>query len=187
MLAESQRGCARGITVGADKAYDSKDFVRIVRELNVTPHITKIEKNRGNNLDRRTTWQPGYAISLSRLLTMAKITQFRLLAIALLVQPRIGIGCGLMRIDAPLLSKKVRTIVIVGAVAAPSLKMCGYMPKRARLMGITRSCFGADSPNSQGRTVTAPQLKQQLAEAGFERDVRTIERQLGMLSSTTVL
>jgi predicted DNA-binding transcriptional regulator YafY len=34
----------------------------------------------------------------------------------------------------------------------------------------------------KGRTVTAPQLKRQLAEAGIERDVRTIERQLEALS-----
>ena len=52
--------------MGADKAYDSEDFVRTVRELNVTPHITKNDKNRSSNLDRRTTRQPGYAISLSR-------------------------------------------------------------------------------------------------------------------------
>jgi Transposase DDE domain len=37
-----------------------------VRELNVTPHITKNNRNRSSNLDRRTTRQPGYAISLSR-------------------------------------------------------------------------------------------------------------------------
>jgi hypothetical protein len=66
MLAERQQGRARRITVGADKAYDSEDFVRTVRELNVTPHITKNDKNRSSNLDRRTTRQPGYAISLSR-------------------------------------------------------------------------------------------------------------------------
>lgn len=34
----------------------------------------------------------------------------------------------------------------------------------------------------KGRTVTAPQLKRQLAEAGIDRDVRTIERQLESLS-----
>ena len=66
MLAEKQQGRARRITVGADKAYDTKDFVRTVRELNVTPHITRNHKNRSSNLDRRTTRQPGYAISLSR-------------------------------------------------------------------------------------------------------------------------
>ncbi len=66
MLAERQQGHTRRITVGADKAYDSEDFVRTVRELVVTPHITKNDKNRSSNLDRRTTRQPGYAISLSR-------------------------------------------------------------------------------------------------------------------------
>ncbi len=53
-------------TVGADKAYDTKDFVSTVRELNVTPRVTKNDKGRRSNLDRRTTRQPGYAISLSR-------------------------------------------------------------------------------------------------------------------------
>ncbi len=66
MLAEKQQGRARRITVGADKAYDTKDFVSTVRELNVTPHVTKNDKGRSSNLDRRTTRQPGYAISLSR-------------------------------------------------------------------------------------------------------------------------
>ena len=66
MLAEKQRGHARRITVGADKAYDTKDFVSTVRELNVTPHVTKNDKSRTSNLDRKTTRQPGYAISLSR-------------------------------------------------------------------------------------------------------------------------
>ena len=46
MLAEKQQGRARRITVGADKAYDSEDFVRTVRELKVTPHVTKNDNNR---------------------------------------------------------------------------------------------------------------------------------------------
>ena len=66
MLKEKQEGHARRITVGADKAYDKKDFVRTARELNATPHVTKNDKGRSSNLDRRTTRQPGYAISLSR-------------------------------------------------------------------------------------------------------------------------
>ena len=66
MLAEKQQDRARRITVGADKAYDTEDFVRTVRELNVTPHITRNDKNRSSNLDRRTTRHRGYAISLSR-------------------------------------------------------------------------------------------------------------------------
>src|SRR5271169_6623419 len=66
MLHEQQHGRSRRITVGADKAYDSKDFVRTARELNVTPHVAKNDKGRSSNLGRRTTRQPGYAISLSR-------------------------------------------------------------------------------------------------------------------------
>ena len=66
MLQHKQEGCTRRITVGADKAYDTKDFVNTARELDVTPHITKNDKGRRSNLDRRTTRQPGYAISLSR-------------------------------------------------------------------------------------------------------------------------
>ena len=46
MLAEKQEGRSRRITVGADKAYDTKDFVSTVRELNVTPHVTKNDKGR---------------------------------------------------------------------------------------------------------------------------------------------
>ena len=58
MLATKQQGHSRRITVGADKGYDSKDFVRTARELNVTPHVTRNNRNRSSNLDRRTTRQP---------------------------------------------------------------------------------------------------------------------------------
>src|SRR5271168_3079880 len=60
MLHEQQKHRSRRITVGADKAYDTKDLVTTVRELKVTPHVTKNEKGRRSNLDRRTTRQPGY-------------------------------------------------------------------------------------------------------------------------------
>jgi hypothetical protein len=66
MLQQKQECRTRRITVGADKAYDTKDVVSTARELNVTPHVTKNDKNRSSNLDRRTTRQPGYAVSLSR-------------------------------------------------------------------------------------------------------------------------
>ncbi len=73
MLAENQEGRSRRITVGADKAYDTKDFVSTVREFNVTPHVTRNDKGRTSNLDRRTTRQPGYAISLSRRWLIEKV------------------------------------------------------------------------------------------------------------------
>jgi len=66
MLHRMQEGRSRRITVGADKAYDTKDFVSTARELNVTPHVAKNDKGRSSNLDGRTTRQPGYAVSLSR-------------------------------------------------------------------------------------------------------------------------
>jgi len=66
MLEEKQKGNKRRITVGADKAYDTKDFITAARALNVTAHVTKNENGRRSNLDRRTTRHPGYAISLSR-------------------------------------------------------------------------------------------------------------------------
>jgi transposase len=66
MLEEKQKNRSRRITVGADKAYDSKDFVTTARELNVTPHVTKNDNGRRSNLDRRTTRQTGYAVCLSR-------------------------------------------------------------------------------------------------------------------------
>jgi len=47
--------------------------VRTVRELRVTPHVTKSDKGRSSNLDRRTTRQPGYAVSLSRRWLMKKL------------------------------------------------------------------------------------------------------------------
>ncbi len=66
MLEEKQKGNKGRITVGTDKAYDSKDFITAARALNVTAHVTKNENGRRSNLDRRTTRHPGYAISLSR-------------------------------------------------------------------------------------------------------------------------
>ena len=64
MLADKQQGRSRRITVGADKAYDAKDFVTAVRALNVTPHIAKNDTGRRSSIDGRTTRHAGYAISL---------------------------------------------------------------------------------------------------------------------------
>jgi transposase len=67
LLLETQRKQSkRRLTLGADKAYDTKDFVAAARTLNVTVHVTKNDKNRRSTLDRRTTRHAGYAISLSR-------------------------------------------------------------------------------------------------------------------------
>ena len=52
------------VTVGADKAYDTADFVAECRNLNATPHVAQNENRRGGSaLDARTTRYPGYAVS----------------------------------------------------------------------------------------------------------------------------
>lgn len=52
------------ITVGADKAYDTKEFVSKLRERNVTPHVAQnICRNRHSAIDQRTTGHAGYQIS----------------------------------------------------------------------------------------------------------------------------
>jgi len=66
LLEAKQKGGSQRITVGADKAYDTKDFVTAARVLNVTAHVTRNEKGRHSNMDRRTTRHPGYGTSLSR-------------------------------------------------------------------------------------------------------------------------
>jgi hypothetical protein len=55
---------ATRITVGADKAYDTADFVAALRNLNATPHVAQcITAHRGSRIDGRTTRHPGYAVS----------------------------------------------------------------------------------------------------------------------------
>jgi transposase len=52
------------ITVGGDKAYDTKAFVGDLRELNATPHVAQnICRNRHSAIDGRTVSHAGYAIS----------------------------------------------------------------------------------------------------------------------------
>ena len=51
------------VTVGADKAYDTRDFVRDLRGLHVTPHVAQNTTQRCSAIDGRTTRHAGYAIS----------------------------------------------------------------------------------------------------------------------------
>jgi len=54
----------RRVTVGADKGYDTKDFISECRYLNVTPHVAQnVKRNGGSAIDGRTTRHEGYAIS----------------------------------------------------------------------------------------------------------------------------
>jgi len=50
----------RHATLGADKAYDTRDFVHGLRELNITPHVAAKKRSA---VDGRTTRHPGYGTS----------------------------------------------------------------------------------------------------------------------------
>ena len=49
------------LTVGADRGYDSRDFVSECRDLNITPHV--VQKKRRSAIDGRTTWHQSYRAS----------------------------------------------------------------------------------------------------------------------------
>ncbi len=55
----------RRCTLAADKGYDTREFVRQTRELNVTPHVAQnIDRRGGSAINRRTTRHAGYALSI---------------------------------------------------------------------------------------------------------------------------
>ena len=54
------------VTLGADKAYDTAEFVAACRELNVTPHVAQNNTKRESAIDGRTTRHAGYDVSRKR-------------------------------------------------------------------------------------------------------------------------
>jgi transposase len=53
-------------TLGADRGYDTGDFVRSCRALGVTPHVAQHTTMRSSRIDARTTRHPGYGVSQRR-------------------------------------------------------------------------------------------------------------------------
>jgi transposase len=64
MIHRHAPGSTRRLTLGADKGYDSADFVADLRQACVTPHVA--QKARHSAIDGRTTRHPGYALSQKR-------------------------------------------------------------------------------------------------------------------------
>ena len=62
-MIEPRADRARGISLGADKAYDAEDFVNELRSMNVRPHVAQNDNGRRSAIDRRTTRHAGYAMS----------------------------------------------------------------------------------------------------------------------------
>ena len=55
------------LTVGGDKGFDTRDFVKECRHMRVTPHVAQnLERRGGSAIDGRTTRHPGYAISQNK-------------------------------------------------------------------------------------------------------------------------
>jgi hypothetical protein len=51
------------ITLGGDKNYDTQEFVRELRGMNITPHVAQNTTNRRSAVDERTTRHAGYEVS----------------------------------------------------------------------------------------------------------------------------
>ncbi len=56
-------GGERRITLGGDRGYDTKDFVKELRDRDVTPHVARNTTNRRSAIDGRTTRHAGYDVS----------------------------------------------------------------------------------------------------------------------------
>jgi transposase len=65
MHRQYERNGQRGaMTLGADKAYDTRDLVNTLREMNVRPHVAQnVNRPGGSAIDKRTTRHAGYEIS----------------------------------------------------------------------------------------------------------------------------
>jgi transposase len=61
MIHAHSPGSTRPLTLGADRGYDSADFVRDLRKACVTPHVAR--KSRHSAIDGRTTRHASYALS----------------------------------------------------------------------------------------------------------------------------
>jgi transposase len=66
MAYEKRKQTRKSITLGADKAYDTQDFVKALREMNITPHVAQNTRNRSSAIDERTTRHTSYQISQAK-------------------------------------------------------------------------------------------------------------------------
>jgi hypothetical protein len=62
LMAEAILGGKR-VTLGGDKNYDTQEFVRELRGMNITPHVAQNDTNRRSAVDERTTRHAGYEVS----------------------------------------------------------------------------------------------------------------------------
>jgi transposase len=66
LMAERVEGTSR-VTVAGDKGYDTREFVKELRGMNVTPHVAQnLNRRGGSAIDDRTTRHSGYKVSQQR-------------------------------------------------------------------------------------------------------------------------
>jgi transposase len=59
-----RQGRRKAMSVGADKAYDTRDFVAAMRGMNIRPHVSQnINRSGGSAIDGRTSGRRSYEIS----------------------------------------------------------------------------------------------------------------------------
>src|SRR5712675_334364 len=66
MVYQKRRKSRKPITLGADKAYDTQDFVRALREMKITPHVAQNDRHRKSAIDGRTTRHTSYQLSQAK-------------------------------------------------------------------------------------------------------------------------
>jgi hypothetical protein len=74
MAKRTRRRRRHRMTLGADKNYDTRDFVRQCREAAITPHVAQFQHaRRSSAIDGRTTRHPGYGVSQTSRMLIEKI------------------------------------------------------------------------------------------------------------------
>ena len=106
------------VTLGADKAYDTEDFVRDMRSLGFTPHVAQNTSRRSSAIDSRTTRHPGY--SLSQILRKAVEHPFGWL--------KATAGMGQVKVRG---RQRVRWTFTFGMVAFNLIRMRRLLPEAA--------------------------------------------------------
>jgi len=62
-----QRGQRGPMSVGADKAYDTRAFVKTIREMDIRPHVAQnTQRSGGSAIDGRTSRHASYTVSQSK-------------------------------------------------------------------------------------------------------------------------
>jgi transposase len=63
MLMAEALPAGKRVTLGGDKNYDTREFVRELRGMNITPHVAQNTSKRRSAVDERTTRHTGYEVS----------------------------------------------------------------------------------------------------------------------------